>query len=91
MSRFELEKISIPKTYNEDGKYHSFSDKPADEDLLGVYWCKHGIFHRENNKPSHIFFEGVLWWATEDKLVKVEQTDSLFPSNETTWEDGIKI
>jgi hypothetical protein len=88
MSRFELEEIKLPETYDKKGKGHSYNDLPSYSGIFGVYWRKHGIFHRENNKPSSVYFDGVLWWCTEDKFIKEEWADGFRTSNEITWEDG---
>jgi hypothetical protein len=91
MHKFELKEIDVSETYDTKGDLHSFNDKHAWKNGFNFLWRKHNQSYREDKKPSHIFFEGVLW-STETEFIKAEHVGRLFPSNETTWEDGnVKI
>lgn len=48
-------------TVDDDGKYHSYDDKPAfvvnhDKGLIELWWYSHGLPYRENNKPLHVMY-----------------------------------
>jgi hypothetical protein len=84
---FELEKIKLPDTYDTNGFHHSYNGAPAWVTTLGFIWGRRGIYHRDDNKPSHVYFDGFMRWHTENKFIIKDFFQIPFTSNETTWED----
>jgi hypothetical protein len=88
MHKFELKEIKVLETLDTKWRNHSYKDAPGLSGVFGFFWYKHGSSHREDNKPSDVYFDGTMRWYIKKIFIKEEHTDYLFPSNEITWDDG---
>lgn len=49
------------KTFDTQGKYHSYDDKPAFTEGASTFWYKHGLMHRENDLPACSLMDGEIY------------------------------
>jgi len=62
------------KTYNENGKLHSYNDLPAVTTTNGSkWWYKNGELHRDNDLPAVVFPTGTKEWWLNGKFIKDEK------------------
>jgi len=54
-------------TYDENGKLHSYQDKPAVTNCYNnLLWYKHGEIHRDNDLPAIVRNNGTKKWLVNN-------------------------